>query len=123
MAEIGLILMAIDIATGEQHSVRQFIELVARELGMEITWRGEGVEEEGIDHDGRCIVKVDPRYFRPAEVETLLGNAAKAKKKLGWKPRVSFRELVVEMTREDLKDAERDHLCSQAGFRLLHHHE
>jgi len=104
------------IATGEQHSVREFVEATARELGMEITWKGEGVKEAGFDQDGRCVVRVDPRYFRPAEVETLLGDPGKAKEKLGWVPQTTFRELVAEMVREDLKEAEREVLCAREGL-------
>ncbi len=96
------------IATGVQRSVREFVELSARELGLEITWRGEGVDEHGDDQFGRRIVLVDPRYFRPAEVETLLGDASRAAERLDWRPRTSFEELVREMTREDLKAAERE---------------
>jgi GDPmannose 4,6-dehydratase len=98
------------IATGVQYSVRDFINAASEELGVEIRWEGEGVEEKGFDASGKCIVAVDPRYFRPAEVETLLGDASKAYAKLGWKPKISFRELVSEMVREDFKTAERDEL-------------
>ena len=94
------------IATGEQYSVRQFVEAVATELDMRISWKGKGEGEEGHDEKGRCIVAIDPRYFRPAEVETLLGDASKARRKLGWKPRTSFRELVAEMTQADLRSAQ-----------------
>jgi GDPmannose 4,6-dehydratase len=93
------------IATGEQHSVREFVELSARELGMSIRWRGTGLEEQGIDQTGRCVVAVDPQYFRPAEVDTLLGDAGKAKRKLGWAPRCTFEELVREMIHCDLEQA------------------
>jgi len=111
------------IATGEQHSVREFVEIAALELGMRISWQGQGEDEAGIDQEGRMIVRVDPRYFRPAEVETLLGDPSKAKEKLGWKPHVDFRKLVAEMVREDLKEAERDELCRQEGYKILSHHE
>jgi len=111
------------IATGEQHSVREFVEEAARELGLHIQWQGEGVEEKGFDESGNCIVQVDPRYFRPTEVETLLGDATKAREKLGWTPKIGFRELVREMVREDLKDAERDELIQNHGFRIFDHHE
>jgi GDPmannose 4,6-dehydratase len=111
------------IATGEQHSVRDFVEVAAEELGMRISWRGEGENTKGYDQKGRCIVAVDARYFRPAEVDTLLGDPTKAKEKLGWSPKVSFRELVSEMVREDLKDAERDELCHREGFRVLRRNE
>ncbi|MGH8640352.1 MAG: GDP-mannose 4,6-dehydratase, partial [Burkholderiales bacterium] len=105
------------IATGEQHSVREFVEAAAGELDIKITWRGAGTKEEGHDVKGRRIVAVDPRYFRPAEVDALLGDASKARKKLGWKPKVKFRELVSEMVREDLKLAERDDLVERHGHK------
>ena len=111
------------IATGEQHSVREFVDAAAAELGMQISWRGEGVEQKGFDATGKCVVAVDPRYFRPAEVETLLGDPAKARAKLGWKPKVSFRGLVAEMVREDLKAAERDELVKKHGFPAYDYHE
>ena len=112
------------IATGEQHSVREFVDAAARQLGMNIGWEGEGVHEQGIDSEtGRCVVAVDPRYFRPAEVDTLLGDATKARTRLGWQPRTSFAELVAEMVREDLKGAERDELCRREGFQTFNHHE
>ncbi|WP_019626101.1 GDP-mannose 4,6-dehydratase [Thioalkalivibrio sp. ALJT] len=111
------------IATGEQHSVRDFIDAAAHELGMRIEWRGEGVDEQGFDDKGRCIVSVDPRYFRPTEVETLLGDARKARRELGWEPRIRFDELVAEMVREDLQSAERDELVREHGYRTLSHHE
>jgi len=111
------------IATGEQHSVREFVDAAASELGIRMTWQGEGVDETGTDQEGRVIVRVDPRYFRPAEVETLLGDPSKAKQKLGWEPAIGFEELVAEMVREDLKDAERDELCKREGYKALDHHE
>ena len=103
------------IATGVQYSVRDFVTMAAKEVGIEITWQGEGVNEIGFDQKERAIVRVDPRYFRPAEVETLLGNPAKAKEKLGWTPKISFEELVKEMMREDLKSAEKYALIMQNG--------
>jgi GDPmannose 4,6-dehydratase len=112
------------IATGEQHSVREFVERAAGELGIALRWEGEGVSERGIcTRSGRCLVAVDPRYFRPTEVETLLGNPAKAKRQLGWAPKVGFEELVAEMVREDLKAAERDELCRREGFATYARHE
>ncbi len=111
------------IATGKQFSVRQFVELSAKELGMTIEWRGSGVDEKGYDAAGNCIVAVDPRYFRPTEVETLLGDPTKAREKLGWTPRVSFEELVAEMVREDLKTAERDELVKRHGFTTYDYNE
>ncbi len=107
------------IATGEQHSVREFIEIAAGELGLSIKWEGEGIDEKGIDSEsGKCIVSVDPRYFRPTEVETLLGDPTKAKEKLGWVAKTSFNDLVSEMVREDLKLAERDLLCQKEGYEV-----
>jgi GDPmannose 4,6-dehydratase len=112
------------IATGEQHSVREFVTEAARRLDMQIEWRGQGIDEHGVDaRTGRTIVRVDPRYFRPTEVDTLLGDAAKARLKLGWKPEHSFTELVDEMVREDLQLAKRDATISRHGFRTFVHHE
>ncbi|WP_018294309.1 GDP-mannose 4,6-dehydratase [Mariprofundus ferrooxydans] len=111
------------IATGVQYSVRDFVNAAAKELGMSITWRGEGVDEKGLDEHGKCIVAVDPRYFRPSEVETLLGDASKAKNKLGWTPKIGFDELVAEMVREDLKSAERDELVKKHGYAAFNYHE
>jgi GDPmannose 4,6-dehydratase len=111
------------IATGEQHSVREFVELAAGEVGLKIKWSGEGEKERGMDANGKCIVAVDPRYFRPTEVETLLGDATKAREKLGWVPKIRFRELVSEMMREDLKAAERDELVKKHGFAAFDYHE
>ena len=101
------------IATGEQHSVREFIEIAAQEIGLEVNWRADGAEEQGIDQHGRTIVAVDPRYFRPAEVETLLGDFSKARANLGWVPKISFKELVSEMIQKDLTAAERELAMSQ----------
>ncbi len=111
------------IASGVQYSVRQFVEISAAELGISIKWKGKGVDEKGYDAAGNCIVKVDPRYFRPTEVETLLGDPTKAKEKLGWTPKITFRELVAEMVREDLKSAERDELVKKHGFTAYDYHE
>lgn len=111
------------IATGVQYSVREFVNAAAREMGLEIRWTGKGIEEKGYDASGNCIVAIDPRYFRPSEVETLLGDASKAKEKLGWTPRISFGELVAEMMREDLKAAERDDVVRRHGFRTYRYHE
>ena len=111
------------IATGVQHSVRDFVRLAAAELGIEIHWEGQGVEEKGFDSSGRCIVRVDSRYFRPTEVETLLGDATKAHQKLGWTPKTTFQELVAEMVREDLKVAERDELVKRHGFSVFEKRE
>jgi GDPmannose 4,6-dehydratase len=107
------------IATGRQHSVRELIELTAATLGLRIGWQGSGVEERGVDPEsGRAIVAIDPRYFRPAEVDTLLGDPSKARRQLGWEPRISFEELVREMVAADLKEAERDVMVRRKGFRI-----
>ena len=111
------------IATGVQYSVRDFVDAAAQELQIKIRWDGEGVDEKGYDAAGRCIVAVDPRYFRPTEVETLLGDPRKAHKRLGWAPATSFQELVSEMVREDLKQAQRDELVTQHGYSTFNHHE
>jgi len=125
------------IATGQQHSVRELVEQAAQELGIQIRWEGEGADEKGYSaspspHDAegrgeggsdRLIVAVDPRYYRPTEVETLLGDPTKAREQLGWEPEVSFRELVAEMIREDLKEAQRDALCRKEGFPTPQRHE
>jgi GDPmannose 4,6-dehydratase len=104
------------IATGEQHSVREFVDLAAARLEMPLTWHGKGVEEHAVNERGETIVRVDPRYFRPSEVETLLGNPEKARRELGWKPRTTFQELVAEMVTEDLKLARRDLLVQKHGY-------
>ncbi len=119
------------IATGEQYSVRDFVNAAAAELGIRIKWQGRGVEEQGIvalgkgsrATAGQVIVRVDPRYFRPTEVETLLGDPSKAKQKLGWTPKVKFEELVAEMVKEDLKAAERDELVKRHGYAAYDYHE
>jgi GDPmannose 4,6-dehydratase len=111
------------IATGVQYSVKQFVEAAALELGIQVHWQGSGAEEVGLDQGGNEIVRVDPRYFRPTEVETLLGDPTKAHQKLGWKPRTTFEELVCEMVREDLRIAERDSLIKQHGYRPMAYHE
>ena len=104
------------IATGEQHSVREFVEIAAAELGMTLRWEGTGVEEHAVDERGAIVVRVDPRYFRPAEVASLLGNPEKARRELGWTPRTTFRQLVTEMVTEDLKLAKRDLMVRKHGF-------
>jgi len=111
------------IATGKQYSVREFVDHAAREIGINVSWQGSGVDEKGIDEKGNCIVQVDPRYFRPTEVETLLGDPTRAKEKLGWTPKTSFEELVSEMIREDLKAAERDDLVVKSGYTAYNYHE
>ena len=111
------------IATGHQHSVRDFVNAAAAQLDIQIDWQGSGEEEKGYDASGRCIVAVDPHYYRPAEVETLLGDPSKAHEKLGWKPKTSFEQLVAEMVREDLKSAKRDELVKRHGFTVYNHNE
>jgi GDPmannose 4,6-dehydratase len=107
------------IATGRQYSVRDFVMAAAAELGMKLSWSGHGADEQAFNERGRCVVAVDPHYYRPAEVETLLGDASKARIQLGWEPKVTFRELVREMVAGDLKLAERDLLVSNSGY-LVH---
>jgi GDPmannose 4,6-dehydratase len=111
------------IATGVQYSVRDFINAAARELRMSIEWRGHGADEKGYDAQGRCVVAVDPRYFRPTEVESLLGDATKAREKLGWVPRTTFADLVAEMVREDFRTAERDEFVTSHGYQALDRRE
>jgi len=112
------------IATGEQHSVREFVNRAATHLGMRLTWRGKGVDETAVNAaNGKLVVKVDPRYFRPTEVETLLGDASKARTKLGWRPEISFDALVLEMVTADREHARRDALIAREGFKTYTHHE
>ncbi len=111
------------ISTGLQHSVREFVDAAANEIGIRIAWSGRGTAEVGTDQRGRVIVRVDPRYFRPTEVDTLLGDSSKAREQLGWTPQTSFSELVVEMIREDLKIAERDELVRKHGYSTYDHRE
>jgi len=132
------------IASGEQHSVRAFCEFAFGELGITLRWEGEGINEVGIVQEvnsaaaasdinsshfsyqvtsGQTVVRIDPRYFRPTEVETLLGDATKAKEKLGWQPEITFQEMVREMVHEDLKDAQRDTLCQREGFKVFNYNE
>jgi GDPmannose 4,6-dehydratase len=108
------------IATGEQHSVREFVTLAAAELDIDVRWGGKGVDEKGYDtKTGECVVAVDPRYFRPAEVETLLGDPSKARKNLGWEPKTKFIDLVKEMVTEDFKTAQREQLLTEHGYQLF----
>ena len=112
------------IATGEQHSVREFVSKAARLLDIDLEWRGSGVDEKGFDRaSGRCIVEIDPRYFRPAEVDTLLGDATKARQKLGWSPQIDFDTLVAQMVAEDRSQAERDVLAQRSGYRYYTYNE
>jgi len=110
------------ISTGEQHTVREFVEVAAKELGIDIKWQGNGVNEKGRWQD-KVIVSVDPRYFRPTEVETLLGDSTKAKERLGWSPKITFKDLVKEMVEADLKEAKRDHLCQTKGYTTYSYYE
>ncbi len=128
------------IATGRQYSVRDFVEAAAGELGIRLRWEGKGLEEIGVIDEvtgepagmdlqaagvvpGKVIVRIDPRYFRPTEVETLLGDASKAREKLGWRPRIGFSELVAEMMHCDLEEAKRDELCQRRGFKTFNRYE
>lgn len=111
------------IATGRQFSVRDFVNAAAKELQIHITWQGREEDEVGIDKDGGVVVRVDPRYYRPTEVESLLGDASKARQKLGWSPKISFEQLVSEMVSADLKSAERDALVRRHGYSAFDHHE
>jgi GDPmannose 4,6-dehydratase len=108
------------IATGEQFSVREFCEIAFAEAGVRLHWEGSGMNEKGIDsQNNRCLIEVDPRYFRPTEVETLLGDSTKAREKLGWKPEISFKSLVQEMVKKDLSEAQKDQVCQDHGFKTL----
>jgi len=111
------------IATGVQHSIREFVEVAAAELDIALRWSGQGVNEKGYDAHGNCIVRIDPHYLRPAEVDSLMGHAAKARAQLGWSPQVTFHELVREMVAADLLAAERDKLVKTNGYKVLAHHE
>lgn len=111
------------IATGRQYSVREFVDAAAKEIGVDLCWSGEGVNEIGTDSRGKVIVRVDSRYFRPTEVETLLGDPSKARDKLGWSPKTSFEELVSEMARADLELAEKDELVRRHGYDVFRTHE
>jgi GDPmannose 4,6-dehydratase len=112
------------IATGEQHSVREFVERSAAELGMTLRWQGSGQNEHAVEAGtGRTVVRIDPRYFRPTEVDTLLGDASKARKQLGWVPEIGFADLVREMVESDLRLAQRDALVEREGFAAYKHHE
>jgi len=112
------------IATGKQHSVKDVIETAGKQLGISIRWEGKGVEEKGINEENnKTIVAVDAGYFRPTEVDNLLGDASKAKEKLGWEPRISFQQLISEMVAEDMKEAQKDNLCRQEGYKTYDHFE
>jgi len=107
------------IATGEQYSVRDFVNAVAEELEMKISWKGSGLEEVGVDEAGNVIVSIDPKYFRPTEVETLLGDPVKAKEKLGWQPKTTFKQLVSEMAKHDFELANLDSLIEKHGYKTI----
>ncbi len=112
------------IATGRQNSVKDFVSIAAEELGFDMRWEGEGTEEKGYDQEtGKCIVAVDPRYFRPTEVGSLLGDATRAREELGWEPKISFEEMVREMVAQELREAERDVLCRREGFEVKNYFE
>ncbi len=111
------------IATGKQYSVREFVEVAARHVDLEMRWEGEGVDEKGFDQNGNCILEVDPRYFRPTEVETLLGDPSNAREKLGWTPKITFEEMVQEMMQNDLELAKRDALVEKEGYKSFKYFE
>jgi GDPmannose 4,6-dehydratase len=111
------------VATGIQYSVRDFINVAAKKLSLDILWNGTSLDEVGVDQRGKTIIRIDPKYFRPTEVETLLGDASKAHRVLGWKPKISFETLVAEMITEDLAAAERDTLTAQHGYKAYKHYE
>ncbi len=112
------------ISTGVQYSVRDFVDAAFKEVGISVRWEGAGINEKGYDAErGALLVEVDPRYFRPTEVETLLGDSSKAKEKLGWVPEITLDEMVAEMVRGDLRIAERDELCRREGFDTYEYHE
>jgi GDPmannose 4,6-dehydratase len=110
------------IATGIQHSIRELIEVAAKQLNMSIRWEGKEAEEKGIEEKtGEVIVAVDPQYYRPTEVNELLGDASKARKKLGWEPAISFEEMIAEMIEADMEEAQKDYLCLKEGFQTFNH--
>ena len=112
------------IATGEQYSVRQFVQAAAEELDLPLRFEGQGAEEKAYHADtGKCVVAVAPRYFRPTEVDTLLGDPTKAREQLGWTPRITFKQMVTEMAKADLREAERDSMCRKQGFATFDYHE
>jgi len=111
------------IATGEQHSVREFVSTAASELEISLSWEGSGIDEKAFDTQGKCVVQVDPRYFRPSEVDSLIGDATKARVKLGWHPRVNFQQLVREMVTSDLRGAERDQLVKASGYKVYEYRD
>lgn len=111
------------IATGIQYSVRELIEIAAQQLNISIRWEGEGPDEKGIEKEtGQIIIAVDPSYYRPTEVSELLGDASKAREKLGWEPVTSFEELIAEMIEADMEEAQKDYLCLKEGFQTFDHY-
>ena len=116
--------VAAAIATGRQHSVREFVDVAAAHVDLRVRWEGKGLDQKGIDDEtGRTIVEVDPRYFRPTEVETLLGDSSKAHEKLGWKPKITFEDMVREMMQADLELAQRDAMIEREGFKAFRYYE
>ena len=112
------------ISTGVQYSVRDFVNAAFKEVGISVHWEGSGIDEKGMEEgSGKLLVEVDPRYFRPTEVETLLGDSSKARETLGWTPEITLGDMVSEMVREDLKIAERDELCKREGFQVFDYNE
>jgi len=112
------------IATGEQHSVREFVEKAFREVNITIRWEGKDLDERGVDAGtGRVLIEIDPRYFRPTEVESLLGDPTKARKELDWAPKITFKQMISDMVRADLEEAKRDEHCKNGGFQIFNHHE
>ena len=112
------------ISTGVQYSVRDFVDAAFKEVGISVRWEGSGLDEKGVEEgSGKVLVEVDPRYFRPTEVETLLGDSSKAREKLGWTPEITLEDMVAEMVREDLKIAERDELLKREGFKVFDYNE
>jgi GDPmannose 4,6-dehydratase len=128
------------IATGESHSVREFVEMAFREIGVEIQWKGKGAKEVGVISEvrgqrsevggqdqavraGDVVVEVDRRYFRPTEVDELLGDSSKARKSLGWEPKISFQEMISAMVKADVEEASRDQFCKDQGFKVLNFNE
>ena len=112
------------IATGIQYSVRELIEIAAQQLNISIRWEGEGPDEKGLEKEtGRIIIAVDPSYYRPTEVSELLGDASKAREKLGWEPVTSFEDLIAEMIEADMEEAQKDYLCLKEGFETFNHFE
>ena len=110
------------IATGIQYSIKELIEIAARQLNISVRWEGEGADQKGIEEKtGQVIVAVDPEYYRPTEVNELLGDASKARDKLGWEPEITFEEMIAEMIEADMEEAQKDYLCLQEGFTTFNH--